>query len=85
MGGCQYGKFTSGSFSGLYPLVGVQFCRVEDIIIFDRIDTVVALPVADAVEHMQVIMEDSTHFSFMPFELMRLGGGYVLLLGEAVS
>ena len=85
VGGGQYGKFASGSFGGLYPLVSVQFGRVEDVVIFDGIDTVVALSVADAVKHVQVIMEDSSYFSLMPFELMRLGDRDSLLLCEAAN
>ena len=85
VGSSQYGKFASGSFGGLYPLVSVQFGRVEDVVIFDGIDTVVALSVADAVKHVQIIMEDSSHFRLMPFELMGLGDGDSLLLCEAAN
>ena len=71
MRGRQYGKLRPGCFGRPYPLIGIELCRVEDIIILYRLDAVVTLTILDAVEDMQVIMEDDAYFRLVPLQLMR--------------
>ena len=59
MRGCEYGEFAACGFSCLNPLVSIQLGRIKYIIIFNGADTVIALSVADAVEYVEVIMNES--------------------------
>lgn len=68
--GCKDGKFGSGCFGCLYPLVGVQLVGMEDVVIFNWIDAVVSLTVHLSVEYMQVVMENYSQFGFVPFYLV---------------
>ena len=51
-------------------------------IIFYRLDAVVALTVFDAIEDMEIIMEDDAHFRLVPFQLVRGRTGDIRLLSR---
>ena len=85
VGGCEYGKFASGSFGCLYPLISIEFGWIKNVIIFNGGDAVIALSVADTIEYMLVVMKDCSHFGFMPFQLMRLGDRNTLLLRKTTN
>ena len=75
MGGSEDGKLGSGSLGRLNPLVGVELVGMKNVIVLNRVDTVVALPVHQSVEYVQVVVEYHAQFGFVPFKLVRSRAG----------
>ena len=69
VGGGQDGKLGAGRLGRLNPLVGVEVVGMEDVVVFNRVDTVVALSVHLSVEHVQVVVEYHAQFGLVPFHL----------------
>ena len=85
MGSRENGKLGACRLGCLDPLVGIEVLRVEYVVILYRIDPVVPLSVYLTVEHVEVVMENHSHFRLVPFHLVRSRNRTLCLTGLCIQ